>query len=120
MLGPMESPGAGFEATTASGPLLAAADDPRSATLALRAQPVVKMNDTMVLVTRRCDVEWALRQPQLFSSGMGRCNWETFVRSSRYRSILPVTPTIGGCSIRSSILVGWLPSTPPYRTWPTP
>lgn len=48
---------------------LAASDDPRALTAALRRQPVVTMTDTMRLVTRRADVEAALRAPGCFSSG---------------------------------------------------
>lgn len=48
---------------------LAASDDPRAVTATLRQQPVVAISDTMRLLTRRADVEAALRAPERFSSG---------------------------------------------------
>jgi cytochrome P450 len=48
---------------------VAQADDPRAMTAALREQPVVQVSDDMVIITRRADVEMALRDPAIFSSG---------------------------------------------------
>lgn len=48
---------------------IAQADDPRAMAAALRRQPVVQVTDAMTLVTRRLDVEGALRNPALYSSG---------------------------------------------------
>jgi cytochrome P450 len=48
---------------------VAQADDPRAMTAALREQPVVTVTDDMVLLTRRADIDAALRCPSVFSSG---------------------------------------------------
>jgi cytochrome P450 len=47
---------------------LASTEDPRAVTKGLREQPVVAIDDTMVLITRRADIEGALRTPAVFSS----------------------------------------------------
>lgn len=48
---------------------VAQSDDPRAMTAALRAQPVVAVTEDMCLITRRADIERALRDPAVFSSG---------------------------------------------------
>lgn len=53
---------------------MAAADDPRAVARLLREHPVFRVNDTMCLVTRRSDVEAALRSPLRFSSQEGAIN----------------------------------------------
>lgn len=72
MLGAMDSPGVGARPDADAHPTvpLAAAADPRAVGRTLRANPVVHLTESMVMVTRRVDVEQALRQPTVFSSGM--------------------------------------------------
>lgn len=48
---------------------VAASDDPRAMTRAMREQAVFPVTDTMCLLTRRVDIEQALRAPAHFSSG---------------------------------------------------
>ncbi len=47
---------------------LAAADDPRAVTRSLRAQPIVDVAGLFTLMTRRGDIDAALRNPKVFSS----------------------------------------------------
>lgn len=47
---------------------IAATDDPRAVTKGLRETPVLSIDDNMVLITRRGDIETALRTPAVFSS----------------------------------------------------
>ncbi len=47
---------------------LAASDDPRAVSRMLREQPVVHIGEEYTLITRRVDVEGALRAPAVFSS----------------------------------------------------
>jgi cytochrome P450 len=47
---------------------LASSDDPRAVSRAMREQPVVNIEDMFTLVTRRHDIESALRNPAVFSS----------------------------------------------------
>lgn len=48
---------------------VAASDDPRAMTRAMREQAVFPVSDAMCLLTRRQDIEQALRAPARFSSG---------------------------------------------------
>ncbi len=53
---------------------LAASDDPRAVSRMLREKPVVHIGEMFTLVTRRQDIEAALRQSNIFSSGEGAVN----------------------------------------------
>jgi len=50
---------------------LAASADPRAIARDLRREPVMHVGDMFAIVTRRADVEAALRKPALYSSGAG-------------------------------------------------
>ncbi len=53
---------------------LASSDDPRAMAAMLREQPVFRVGEDFCLVTRRQDVELALRKPAVFSSGAEAVN----------------------------------------------
>lgn len=53
---------------------LAAVEDPRAVSATLREQPVMRVGEMFTLVTRRKDVEAALRNPAVFSSNADAVN----------------------------------------------
>jgi cytochrome P450 len=53
---------------------LAASDDPRAVAKTLREQPIFRVGEEFCVVTRRADIESALRKPALFSSGAEAVN----------------------------------------------
>lgn len=53
---------------------LAASDDPRAVAKVLREQPIFRVGEEFCIVTRRADIEFALRKPALFSSGADAVN----------------------------------------------
>ncbi len=53
---------------------IAAAQDPRAVTRALREQPLFRVGEDFCAITRRADIERALRDPALFSSGAEAVN----------------------------------------------
>jgi cytochrome P450 len=59
--------GGGYQPSITTVTKLASSDDPRALSKALREQPVHKVGDLFYLVTRRGDVEEALRRPTTFS-----------------------------------------------------
>jgi cytochrome P450 len=48
---------------------LASADDPRALARAMRAEPVMRVGEDFTIITRRENIETALRAPAVFSSG---------------------------------------------------
>jgi cytochrome P450 len=48
---------------------VAASDDPRAVTKAMRAEPVMRVGEEFTIITRREHIETALRSPAVFSSG---------------------------------------------------
>ncbi|HZU80717.1 MAG TPA: cytochrome P450 [Acidimicrobiales bacterium] len=65
----MEAANEGYAPTATTVTQLASADDPREISRMLREQPVHRIGDMFTLVTRRSDVEDALRKAQVFSWG---------------------------------------------------
>jgi len=53
---------------------LAASEDPRAVARTLREQPVFRIGEEFCVVTRRSDIESALRKPAVFSSGADAVN----------------------------------------------
>ncbi|MHB8439365.1 MAG: cytochrome P450 [Acidimicrobiales bacterium] len=65
----MEAPNDSYAPSSITVTELAASDDPREISRSLREQPLHRIGDMFCLVTRRSDVEDALRKAQVFSWG---------------------------------------------------